>query len=251
MRCAKGILLCLFFLFSCIIIGYSQKSSVWNTDKELQHLKNREDSTTWDKEMLAKDLDRVKVTGIDIPVNIGAFPVPEYKLLGENMFKGVGLAGNMVEGIRLEDKRLLYAHFSANKNAITEPYIGEQPNEVFFTIVVLTDFIDTINYTHAKPHIISRNNPDYIGQGFFKTQNDRIDYLAFLTADRNEYAIVNMRLFNLKHGRTVLIAPQKNGTIRSMQIKSPLLSREEIDEYLKSLVEETKVKAFFLSPGNI
>lgn len=118
-------------------------------------------------------------------------------------------------------------------------------------IVMLTDFVDTTNFTHAGGHIISRNNPDYIGQGFFKTRKDEIDYTAFLTADRNEYAIVNMRLFNLKQGRIILIAPQKDGSLRSLQIKTPILDEKELSEYLDKMLTQENVKQFFRDPGNI
>uniref|UniRef100_UPI00257F4286 hypothetical protein n=1 Tax=Proteiniphilum sp. UBA5510 TaxID=1947286 RepID=UPI00257F4286 len=120
-------------------------------------------------------------------------------------------------------------------------------------IMVLTDIeIDTINYSHSKNQMISRNNPDYIGQGFVKTKNGEVDYVAFLTADRNEYAIVNMRLFNLKHGRIILIAPQKDGTIRSLQLKSEqVFSIDNIESYIDDLINQKNVKDFFTSKGNI
>ena len=31
----------------------------------------------------------------------------------------------------------------------------------------------------------SRNNPDIMGQGQFDTKDSKVDYIAFLTADRN------------------------------------------------------------------
>lgn len=37
---------------------------------------------------------------------------------------------------------------------------------------------------------ISRNNPNYVGQGSFKTRTNKIDYITFLTADRDNHAII-------------------------------------------------------------
>lgn len=99
--------------------------------------------------------------------------------------------------------------------------------------------------------IISRNNPDYIGQGFFKTKTDEIDYIAFLTANRDEYAIVNMRLFNLKNGRIILIAPQKDGSLRSMQLETPILSDKELSDYINKILQQDNVKIFFNNGNNI
>lgn len=90
-----------------------------------------------------------------------------------------------------------------------------------------------------------------MGQGQFNTKDSKVDYIAFLTADRNNYAIVNGRLFNLRLGRTVLIAPQKDGTFRSMRIDSPLMSADDIRTYVDSLITEPKVRSFFAAPGNI
>lgn len=98
----------------------------------------------------------------------------------------------------------------------------------------------------------SRNHPDYIGQGSINTKENRIDFISFLTADRNNYAIVNLRLFDLNQGRIVRIAPQKDGSFRSMQRDAPVLSAEEVERYLiEELLNESKVNTFFTNDGNI
>lgn len=236
-------------IFSAAFCFAQNDTIVWNKKLEEKHLQNRQDPTTWDKDLLRKDIEANKER-IDKPIRMGAFPVPRYELLGKESFKGVGNGGNFT-GIDLNGKKILYSYFLVNKNALTQKYIGDKANEVFFTIVTLTDFVDTTNFTHAGVHIISRNNPDYIGQGFFKTQEDGIDYTAFLTADRNEYAIVNMRLFNLKQGRIILIAPQKDGSLRSMQIKTPILDDKELSNYIDKMLTQENVKQFFSDPNNI
>ncbi len=223
--------------------------SGWNEKLEKQHLQNRQDSTTWDWDLLNADLQLNKER-VSKPIAYGAFPVPKYDLLGNESFKGVGTGGNF-SGIDLNGKKILYSYFLVNKNAINKDFIGDKHNEVFFTIVVLTDFIDTVNFTHGGVHIISRNNPDYIGQGFFKTKKDHVDYTAFLTAHRDEFAIVNMRLFNLKEGRTILIAPQKDGSLRSMQITRPVFSDKEIKDHVDKILKQDDVKKFFTNKRNI
>ncbi len=238
----------LFILFA--IDSKAQHSTInWTEKSERQHFLDREDSTTWDSVLLVGDLEQNKRKAMK-PIAYGAFPVPRYNLLGKEAFKGVGNGGNFT-GMSVGTKKILYSFFLANKNAITKKFISDKPNEIFFTIIVLTDFIDTINFSHAGLEVISRNNPDYIGQGFFKTKNNEIDYTAFLTATRDEYAIVNMRLFNLKEGRIILIAPQKDGSLRSMQIRSSILSDLDIKNYVEKLLRQDNTKKFFLSDGNI
>ncbi len=242
-----------FFLILFILVATSCKTqnvtSGWNEKLGKQHLQNRQDSATWDADLLQKDLQRNKES-VSKPIAFGAFPVPKYELLGKESFKGVGNGGNFL-GIDLNGKKILYSYFMVNKNAFNKDLIGDKPNEVFFAIVMLTDFVDTVNFTHGGVHIISRNNPDYIGEGFFKTKTDEVDYTAFLTASRDEYAIVNMRLFNLKDGRTILVAPQKDGSLRSMQIKRPILSDKEITDHIEKVLKQDNVKEFFNNKGTI
>lgn len=224
----------------------------WNAEKEKQHLLNREDSSKWDYALLERDIEQSKKQ-VMRPFQFGAFPVGQYNLLGEGAFTGLGFASGYKE-IDNSENHLIYSSFFVNKNKFTERYLPDnKSNEVFFLIIVLSDVtVDTIDYSHLENHIISRNNPDYIGQGFVKTSDDEIDYMAFLTADRNEYAIVNMRLFSLKNGRIILIAPQKNGSLKSMQLKSEyVLSSEDIEDYIDSILKEESVKFFFENDENI
>ncbi len=75
--------------------------------------------------------------------------------------------------------------------------------------------------------------------------------MAFLTANRDEFAVVNMRLFNLKLGRIILIAPQKDHSLRSLQLKAPILSTKELAGYLDKILKQDKVKSFFMDKGNL
>lgn len=231
----------------------SKNDSIWNKAKEKEHLLNRYDSTTWDKEQYLMDLEARSFLASNQPFEVGVFPTPEYTLLGESSFGGVGTFGINGDGDekRIQDKTILYNTFYVGSSAITQSFVGDKKERIFFHIVVLTDFIDTIEYTHQQKLAFSRNHPDYMGEGQYKTKNNTIQYLAFLGANQDSYAIINMRLFNLKNGRTILIAPQKNGSIRSKQIDSPPLTANEIDEYTTALLKKKEIVDFFKYAGNI
>lgn len=252
----NAFVLLIFLLLSPNIYTQNIKSkdslNNWNEKKERQHLINRQDSSTWDYEMLYRDIEDTKNTDYK-PFKFGVFPVPKYNLLGKDTFKGIGV-GSTYRKIENSNNNVYCTFFAVNKNELIKQYIpNDKKNEVFFIIMVLTDIeIDTVNYSHSKNQMISRNNPDYIGQGFVKTKNGEVDYMAFLTADRNEYAIVNMRLFNLKYGRIVLIAPQKDNTIRSLQLKSEqVLSIDDVESYIDDVLKQKNVKSFLTNRGNI
>jgi hypothetical protein len=141
--------------------------------------------------------------------------------------------------------------FFVGKNELNKDRLNGMEDQVFFQILVLTDTIDNENYNLNKSISISRNHPDYLGQGFVKTKNNRIDYLAFQTAENNSYAIINSRIFDLHYGKTILIAPQKNNTLKSLQIKSPELTSGSILTYANKLTTDKKVIEFFDNNENI
>lgn len=220
----------------------------WDLSKKLQHLRNREDSTTWSRRNFEIDLKDIEFSGK--PMVEGIFPGPEYSLIGDSAFVGNGTVANY-PGISLKDKKIVYNGFYVNKSFINQDYLGANPNEVFFLVVVLTDYIAEDGYSHMESSVSSRNHPDYIGQGSIKTKNNKIDFISFLTADRNNYAVVNFRLFDLNLGRVVLIAPQKDGSLRSMQLKSTILASKEVKLYIKDLLSQQEVISFFSEKGNI
>lgn len=242
----KNIVLILFFLL--INCNHSKKLSevtedgtTWNQQKREQYLNNRNDSTSWDNEMLNNDKQLIGI-GEFGPFEIGVFPVPKYELLGNDSFKGLGSKG---EDFKVGNKTVIMNSFFVAKNEINKKRLEDKNDDIFFHILVLTDTLDTENYNLNKNIAISRNHPDYVAQGFVKTKTNTLDYFAFVTAEEDSYAIINTRLFNLNFGKTILIAPQKDGTLRSLQIKSPELTSETIIKYTESITNEEKVFKFF------
>ena len=147
---------------------------------------------------------------------------------------------------KLKDKTLLMNSFFIGQNELNKNRLNNKKDEIFFQIIVLTD---TINNNQSL--ILSRNHPDYLGQGFFKTKNNRIDYLAFKTADNTAYAIINTKLFDLNFGKTVLVTPQKDKTLRFLQLASPELISDSITKYTNDLIKENAISRFLLKSNNI
>jgi len=223
-------------------------SLFWTTDKEKAHLADLNNPATWDTAMLKDDIE---FTGwkSELPISLGAFPTPEYDRVGKGSFKGIGFYGQTKY---IQGKSIAVASFVINKSPVNAAYIkAGKNNEVYFTIAVLTNKADTVNYTHTMNNVVSRNHPDYIGQGYVKYANLKVDYTAFLTAGRNSYAIVNMRLFDLKNGALILIAPHKDNSLRSLQMEVPVLSTDDLDGYIDSLFKQKKVLSFFTEEGTI
>jgi hypothetical protein len=222
---------------------------VWS-EFEKQHLKNQEDSTTWSKELLQRDIDDSVNNRTHKPFRRGAFPVPKYELAGYYRYKGEGSSGGSFPNYY--GKRLTYHVYSKGATEATKELLKEKPNEAFFIIVSLIGYADTAKGLDGGLFILSRNNPDVICQGYFNTQNkDEIDYMAFITGDRQEFAVVNLKLFNLKNGRIILVAPQKDHSLRFLQIHTPLMAANDVQGYLNKLVEQDRIKAFLQSKGSL
>lgn len=236
----------------CDMLG-SQTSEVWSLGDAERYVQDRENANVWDFEMLATDLATDSLGIGSEPMKIGAFPVPKYDLLGGDTFHGLGFYNNY-RPFGTTGKHLIYSAFMLRRNKLNAPYLPkEKSDEVFFMIAVLSDTaIDTLDYTHCVNSMTSRNHPHYVGQGRIKTERTAIDYLAFLTADRYEYALVNMRLFDLRQGRLILIAPQQDGSLRSMQIApGRIFSLNETETVLDTVLCRKSVLAFFHAPGAI
>ena len=190
------ILLCLFFI-SCtkekLKEDAPEKSTLpWTKEKKAILLANRQDTMTWDLSLLKNDLDYFVQYPSKLPFERSTFPVPKYNLLGEGSFKGMGNYGSKKS---IADKTLLYNSFFVGKNEINKTHLGDLNNEVFFHIIVLTNYIDTINYSHFSSSVVSRNHPDFIGQGFYKTIENKITYSSIYYSGKEclcncEYEII-------------------------------------------------------------
>jgi len=215
----------------------------WGLDQEKAHVKRREDPATWDMRLFDIDKEDAK-KGAGRPMVVGAFPVPRYDLAGKGAYAGFGAMGNI--DYPWHDHYIAAAAFSVNRSSVNEAFIGDREDEVFFHILVLSDKKDS----SAGALVASRNLPHATAQGVIKTSKAEIDYVAFQTADRNAYAIVNMRLFDLRAGRVVIIAPQKDGTLRSMQVEAPTLESKGLKDFDAKLLKEPRIVKFLDMPEN-
>lgn len=215
----------------CKVAGYSQYK--WDTKAKKKNEIHRRDSTTWDKKLFDMDLIFFK----EQKKSGGIFPVPKYHLAGKRSFIGLGYDGNF-KGLMINNKRFLYNCFYAKKNKFNESFIPNKEEDVFFIIAISTDFIDSKGFSHLQSLISSRNHPNYLAKGYYKTKNNLINYNAFITGDRNSYAVVNERIFDLDIGKMILIVPQKDASLRSIQLEIPLLSIQETKNYVQQVLKE-------------
>ena len=142
--------------------------------------------------------------------------------------------------------------FYFNKNSIYKDVLNEIESSVFFRLIILTGNSNSNNEDTNHIMISSRNNPNYVSQGSYIAKSFKIDYIAFITPDVNSYALINMRLFDLNYGGTVVIVPQKDKTIHSMQLKSnEHITKNNLENYFKKIIKNPELEDFLNSPSNI
>ena len=216
-------------------ICFSQKAEFNNVnDIRKQQLENINNPNLWDMERMNDDI----VPEMDLlPLKFGAFPVPHYDKLGP--YKGGGFVGNTQARsmdeykLMVEDKEVVFNSFFIGNSPF---YKEKNKNGVFFTIITVADSLDNNNTVPGMGLISSRNHADYGDEGSIITKNNRIDYVAFTTPDKGSFAIVNMRLFHLEHGNIIVIVPQKDGSLRSLQLQGKKVTDQDVFDYIKNEV---------------
>lgn len=149
----------------------------------------------------------------------------------------------------VDDKEVVFCSFHIGDSPF---YEESKRNANFFTIITVIDTVDEKGFALGANNFLSRNHPDYGGQGSFLTKNDKVDFVAFTTPDKGSFAIVNMRLFHLEYGNIILVAPQKDGSFRSLQIQGSVPLEEASFEYIKNeILKREEVIEFFTADGVI
>lgn len=243
------------FLFAMLMLksiySFSQELELKTIEeirlKQIENIKNPE---LWDMERMKGDIEDIEES---LPIRKGAFPVPHYNLLGS--YNGGGVVTNQMARsipeyrLMVEDKEIVFSSFHIGNSPF---YKEEERNTAFFTVLAVIDTVDTNNFALGSSHFLSRNHPDYGGEGSIITKDNKVEFVAFTTPDKGSFAIVNMRLFHLEYGNIILITPQKDGSFRSLQIQGSVPPEEGSFEYLKrNVLQREEVIEFFTADGVI
>ncbi|UAM98839.1 hypothetical protein K8354_03175 [Polaribacter litorisediminis] len=222
-------------LLNCIF-SFSQENKTINLEElRKQQIENLTKPELWDIKRMKNDIDANINNGN--PFHSGAFPVPHYSLLG--VYGGLGQIGNTMARsfsdykLMVKDKEIVFNSIFHGKSKF---YPEKSRKHAFFTIITVIDTVAANNTAISPFQLISRNHPDYGGQGSIQTKNNKVDYVAFTTPDKGSFAIVNMRLFHLEYGNIIIVTPQKDGSFRSMQIKGDKVPQNEYFSYIKNNV---------------
>ncbi|MDE6484572.1 MAG: hypothetical protein K2L14_04185 [Duncaniella sp.] len=218
--------------------------SQWTPEWQNQYISDRENPAKWDSIHYRDDLHaEVNHT----PMKRGVFPVPNYDLYA-GTFDGIVAASFDID---LPSGQRVACMVSGNhKTSLNESFLGDNDVDFYFILAVVTDMPrDTVTYDDTYIDGISRNHPDVISEGYVRiSQTDRVDFISFRAANNDAYAIVNMRLFNLNFGNLIVIVPQQDGSLRSMQIKpDELITFPTLRKYITTLFTENEKVSKFIT----
>lgn len=229
--------------------GLSQK--IWTKSDQTEYVKNHADSTQWDWEMLQQDLEGEANHQWPTQPALSNYPSPVseydwgYCFLGKIEIKIADLIieGNAI-GYAKDDYR---AHLLSDS---TDYYIN------YFNIFILTDLLEDEAGANT---VVSRNYPHYLSSGKQKTSQGSVDWVQMNWASGENFAIINQRYFDLSYGRTLLVMPLQDGSLRFLQMDDDMgsITRDQFlakrtgnetnpyYDYLDRLSENKKVKTFF------
>ncbi|WP_445956895.1 hypothetical protein [Yeosuana sp.] len=241
--------LLMFFLLSCQTKSNLEERNNtqinnnfnWTNEFAKEHYLKQNDSIYWNGEIVKFDMETEdELNEVKFPIYVGSFPVAPYKTPG-NGVKGYN--------INIGNKNIVMKSVFVRRGPHNEQIFKDsnKKSEVVINILSLTDDPTLSNPTFVS----SRNHPNYVAEGTINCKDYKTDWVVIHTADRNSYAVINMRFFDLKFGRTILIAPQKNKSIRFLQIETELLSNENLDAYIGVLKKEKDVIDFFSQESNL
>lgn len=249
-------LLCTFTVLLCTCVRAQKADSIWSEADRLRYAREHADPGSWDMDLLKEDLvnshDTAFVRRLSPALHNMPAPVPPYDW---------GFVNMRITELSIAKKTILgatytYAFDQYRPRAMADS-LAYYRN--YFNIFVLTD---TVGDGTRALMINSRNAPHYLGTGKQLTSVGPVEFAQMSLASGENFAIICQRYFDLQFGRTVLVAPFKDGSVRFLQLDdSPESLRagtgsdeyngEVIKAFQKRLSRDERVTSFFTQAGTL
>ena len=214
----KLILLSVIFYYltiSCSVKNSNNKNvepntndSLWTYEDGAKYAIKNKDSTKWLISSLRDDLELKKETSkMHTQPAISDYPSLVSKYNGAIQLGKLELT---VSYKKLKGSVLSYACDKYRPKSNPKVW-----SKNYLNILFLTDMPEN-KYTTA--HATSRNYPHYMTSGKQRTSMGDIDWVHLQRADGENIAIVTQRYFDLKYGKTLIVIPHNDGSVRLLQL---------------------------------
>ena len=210
------------YLIILIISNFSlSQNKEWNLNqlqkKNIKHL----DSINWNVKLFNQDkttYKQYKEYFKGLPLTISAFPVADYEYaVASESFK-LTLDSISYKGINI-------GYFK-----------DENSEEVTYELTLV--FLSNQAESNENSFVQSRNYPYLTAEGTFTEFNTKYDWVFTKSPDGFSFIMLNMKLFDLRFGKTILIIPQKDGSFYYNQINLERNTFKEISMFEDSLLTE-------------
>lgn len=200
-------------------------SSKWNQESLNQKALDNLDTLKWDKKLLYQDIETYQKyieNFKSFPLYKSPFPVSEYDYAVSSIPFIIENNGAIYKGIR----------------------IGEYENPESEKIIDKVFLIIQTNDKNSEENSLveSRNFPYLTAQGTFKTNSNEYDWVFSASPDGFSTLLVNMKLFDIRFGETIIIYPQKDQSFFYDQIKDSPNNYSSFDSFKSVLI--TKMKKY-------
>lgn len=215
--------------FSCkgtkhtLLNAENTKNTDWNIETLNQKATQNLDNTKWDLKLLNQDIETyTKYTEIfkSYPLNKSPFPVSEYDYAVSSIPFIIEKNGNIFKGVRIGEY----------ENPESEKIIDK------LTLLILTNDKNSEENTLVE----SRNFPYLTAQGTFKVTNNEYDWAFSASPDGYSTLMINMKLFDLRFGETIIIYPQNDQSFFYDQIKDSPNNYSTFDNFKNAIINKMK-----------
>lgn len=210
--------------------------------------KRRLDSRFWDMSLFEDDLRMRQQHKPQFEPAISQIPSPvaAYK----DFYGSLQWPSFEIGAKTIVSSCLLWGRCGVNEDLFSDPNHNLRN---YFNLFILTD--KTGDGTQALS-MVSRNYPHIFSSGKQLTSIGTIDWAHLGLANGDNLAIVSGRVFDLNLGRTILVAPQEDGSVRFMQVNSPDTCRsgtesDLIKKHILELKSNPSVVKFFTNENAI
>lgn len=227
--------LCLIFaslLFGCESSknpSSSQEISVDSTSWTLEKLGLRaidnQDSILWDTALFQQDIETYATFSEvfkSFPLNKSPFPVAEYDYAVSNEPLTLSTANFEFKGVSLGE--------------CSDPDC--EKIDVKLTLLVA----DEQGGLEESTLVDSRNYPYLTGEGSFIGENTELDWVFNASPDGFSFLTINMKLFDLRFGETIVILPKPNGSFHYLQLNESPNNFQELESFKKAIRDKIDLK---------
>ena len=203
----------------------NSKDQSWSIEKLKEISERHLDSSNWDHELYHQDIATYqKYPEIlkSYPLNKSPFPVATYDYAVSSAPFDFEINDFIFKGISIGE------FISPDSDTIRNK----------LCLVVLTNDHDA----EESSLVESRNYPYLTAQGYFKFKNHQYDWVFASSPDGYSTLLLNMKLFDLRFGETIMIFPQKDQSFHYLQMNESPDNYNSIDAFTKSVSNHHKVQ---------